>query len=211
MTNYLGDFAEDSTIYIPPFTTVAGAGGLVAPLSAFEAADLVIYKDNGASQKTSANGVTMTSPFDSVVGVHAVTIDTSNDTGDTGFWVAGADYSVMLLPDETVDGQTVGACIATFSIENRGSLRYRRSVEGIIIAVVGTGSTLTDIVLSSVSPALVVTDQFKGKNVYFPNSTTTAALKGQATDITGCIVAGQHLTVTALTTAPVNGDLIIIS
>lgn len=116
--NYLGDFAEDATVYVP-LTTHAAAGGAVAPSTAFEAADIRIYKNGSATEKTTTNGITMTSPFDSVTGLHAITIDTSNDTGDSGFWTTAADYWVVLVPDETVDSQTVVAVVATFSIENR--------------------------------------------------------------------------------------------
>jgi len=115
---YMGDYADDSTVRIF-FTTSDGSGGAVAPSTAFEAADVVIYKNNSATQKASTNGITMTSPFDSVTGLHLVEIDCSNDTGDAGFWATGNDYSVVLSPDETVDSQTVVAAIAQFSIENR--------------------------------------------------------------------------------------------
>lgn len=116
--SYLGDFAEDATVRFM-FTTHAQSGAPAAPSSAFEAADLVIYKDGSATQKATTNGVTMTSPFDSTTGLHAVAIDTSNDTGDTGFWAAGSDYTVVLAPDETVDGVAVVKVIAQFSIANR--------------------------------------------------------------------------------------------
>ena len=103
---YLGDFADDSTVRIF-FATNAAAGGAVAPSSALESADVTIYKDNSATQKATTNGLTMTSPFDSIVGLHLLEIDCSNDTGDAGFWATGSDYSVILNPDETVDSQTV--------------------------------------------------------------------------------------------------------
>ena len=131
---YLGDFAEDATVHVPPFTTNDREGAAVAPSSAFEAADLLIYKDNGATQKATTNGVTMTSPFDSVTGLHVVDIDTSVDTGDTGFWTTGSDYSVVLSPDETVDGKTVVATLATFSIQNR----YMRGTDSAALASVVT-------------------------------------------------------------------------
>lgn len=118
--SYLGDFGEDEIVYVP-ITTNTSAGAAVAPSSAFEAADVTIYKDGSATQKTSTNGLTMTSPFDSITGLHTLAIDTGNDTGDSGFWVTGSDYAVVLNPDETVDSQTVVATIATFSIENRFS------------------------------------------------------------------------------------------
>ena len=49
--SYLGDIAEDATIDFM-LTTNDSSGGAVAPSSAFEAADLVIYKDNSATQKS---------------------------------------------------------------------------------------------------------------------------------------------------------------
>lgn len=117
MSTDLGDRIEDSTVRIM-FTTVDGAGGLVAPSTAFENADVNIYKDGSATQKTTTNGITMTSPFDSIVGLHLLAIDTNNNTGDASFWERGSDYDVVLVPDETVDGETVGK-VWSFSIENR--------------------------------------------------------------------------------------------
>lgn len=139
--NYLGDFAEDVTVHLPPFTTNDREGAAVAPSSAFEAADLIIYKDNGATQKATTNGVTMTSPFDSITGLHVVDIDTSNDTGDAGFWTTGADYSVVLSPDETIDGKTVVATLATFSIQNR----YMRGTDSAALASVCTEARLAEL------------------------------------------------------------------
>lgn len=103
------------------FSTHASAGANVAPNSAFEAADIRIYRAaNGAAfsatQRASANGVTMTSPFDSLVGYHDVDIDLT-DNSDAGFYAAGYLYAVVLAPDETVDGQTLtGVVLAYFEI-----------------------------------------------------------------------------------------------
>lgn len=104
------------------FSTHAGTGGNVAPLSAFEAADLRIYKAAdgaafSATQRSSANGITMTSPFDSLTGFHDVDIDLTDNT-DAGFYAAGGFYSVVLAPDtETIDGQTItGLVLAYFEI-----------------------------------------------------------------------------------------------
>jgi len=114
---WLGDFTEDHTSVVCMFTTHAATGAPVAPSSAFEAADVKIYKNGNAAEKTTTNGVTMTSPFDSVTGLHCVTIDTSNDTGDGGFWVAGAVYTLVLSPDETVDSVAVAKVIGQFGIQ----------------------------------------------------------------------------------------------
>jgi len=119
VTSYLGDFAEDATVEIP-FTTENSSGAAFAPSTTFESDDVKIYKNGSATQKTATDGLTLVSPFDSITGLHHLTIDTSNDTNDTGFWVAGADYTVILDPsDETIDGQIVVYILATFSIENR--------------------------------------------------------------------------------------------
>lgn len=114
---YLGDYAVDATVQVP-FTTNDGNGGRVAPNSAFENTDVRIYKNASATQRTGVSGVTMTSPFNSMVGVHWVTIDLS-DNDDAGFYAAGNDYTVVLYPDETVDGESVSSILATFSIQNR--------------------------------------------------------------------------------------------
>ncbi len=119
--SWLGDYTEDHTAVVCMFTTHASTGAPVAPASAFEAADVKIYKNGNAAEKTTTNGVTMTSPFDSVTGLHCVTIDTSNDTGDGGFWVAGAVYTLVLSPDETVDSVAVAKVIGQFGLELVGS------------------------------------------------------------------------------------------
>lgn len=103
------------------FSTHAATGGNVAPNSAFEAADLRIYRAAdgaafSATQRSSANGITMTSPFDSLTGFHDVDIDLTDNT-DAGFYAAGYLYAVVLAPDETVDGQTLtGVVLAYFEI-----------------------------------------------------------------------------------------------
>jgi hypothetical protein len=103
------------------FTTHEAAGANVAPSSAFEAADLRIYKATdgaalSATQRSSASGITMTSPFDSLTGVHSVTIDLTDNT-DAGFFSSGCYYEVMLCPDETIDGQTItGVCLCSFEV-----------------------------------------------------------------------------------------------
>lgn len=75
--------------------------------------------------------------------------------------------------------------------------------------VVTSGATTTSIPTSSLVPAATVTDQFKGRIVVFSEDTATAALRGQATDITGSS-SGGVLTVTALTTSPASGDTFTI-
>lgn len=124
----LGDFTEDSTVRVV-LSTNNTSGAAVAPSSAFEADDFRIYKNGSATQKATTNGITVASPFDSVTGLHTLEIDTSNDTGDSGFWTTGADYWIIAVPDETVDSQTVIAPIAVFSIQNRYSSARLAAIE----------------------------------------------------------------------------------
>jgi hypothetical protein len=103
------------------FTTHDAAGANVAPSSAFEAADLSIYKATdgaafSATKRSSANGITMTSPFNSLTGVHDVDIDLTDNT-DAGFYAVSCRYMVILTPDETVDTQALtGVVLAYFEI-----------------------------------------------------------------------------------------------
>lgn len=79
----------------------------------------------------------------------------------------------------------------------------------VVRGVVTTGATTTSIPTSALTPASGVTDQFVGRVVIFEADTSTANLRGQSTVITGS-TAGGTLTVTALTTAPANGDRFMI-
>lgn len=97
------------------FTTNSAAGAAVAPSGAFGTDDVVIYKDNSATQRSSTSGWTVTSPFDSVTGQHLFSADLSDNT-DAGFYASGHKYTVMLVPNETVDSQTVVAVIGEFII-----------------------------------------------------------------------------------------------
>jgi hypothetical protein len=111
------DRALGSTVRLR-FTTTDSNGAPVAPSSAFVAADFRIYKDGSATEKTTTNGITVTSPFDSVTGRHLIEIDTSNSTGDSGFWASGSAYFVELNTAKTVNSQSVsGLEIGSFSLE----------------------------------------------------------------------------------------------
>ncbi len=112
------DRALGSTIRIYFTTHTLSTGVVVAPSSALAAADFRIYKDGSATEKATANGVTVTSPFDSVAGTHLIEIDTSNTTGDSGFWASGSSYRVVINTAKTVDSKNPsGVCVGEFSLE----------------------------------------------------------------------------------------------
>lgn len=113
--SYLGNVKASSTVHFK-FSTHGADGAPIAPSSAFEAADISIYKDGSATQRNTAAGITMTSPFDLVTGLHHLAIDLSDNT-DAGFYAAGSTYEVLLAPDETVDGVAVLKVIGRFTID----------------------------------------------------------------------------------------------
>ena len=112
--DHYGQVDASSTVYIY-FTTHAQTGAAVAPSTAFEAADVRVYKNGSATQRASEVGYTMTSPFDTVTGLHLIAIDLSDNT-DAGFYAAGSRYTVILVPDETVDSLAVVRVLADFTI-----------------------------------------------------------------------------------------------
>ncbi len=153
---YLGDFSANESIEMT-FTTNDGSGGNVAPSAAFDNADFNIYKDGSATEKTTTTGVTVESPFDSIVGLHRVSIDMSLDTS---FFTSGSDYKVVLATAKTVDGETVQTTVAEFSVENRAAYTAVSN-----IGTGGTGATNYAITDDNVDGALAVGGVFVGSEV----------------------------------------------
>jgi hypothetical protein len=105
---YLGDYNEDDVVHFLWSTNDADGASITRATNG----TVQVYKDNGTSQTTA--GVTDTEDFDSLTGIHACSIDLSSDA----FYAPGADYAVV-LSGATIDGQSVNAVLAHFSIENR--------------------------------------------------------------------------------------------
>lgn len=104
---YLGNIALSQTLSFL-FSTNDGGGAAVAPSTA---GTVSVYKDGDTSQTTT--GATYTPSFDGVTGVNLVQIATSD-----AFYAAGHDYTIV-LSGAVIDGETVNAVLATFSIEHR--------------------------------------------------------------------------------------------
>lgn len=151
----LGDVVAGSTVRFK-FTTHGADGAPLAPSSAFEAADLLIYKDGSATQRSSANGITMTSPFDSIVGLHHVDIDLSDNT-DAGFYAAGSVYEVVLSPDETIAGLASVTVVARFAIQRQLETGYTLDdlIRVIAAATAGklSGAATTTVTIRDVADA----------------------------------------------------------
>lgn len=121
---------------------------------------------------------------------------------------ADTDNIQTRLPAALVGGR-MDANVSAINGATGGVTAFDRSTRAIVEGTVGAASTTTNIITSSLAPAATVADQFKGRIVIFDEDTTTANLRGQASDITANTALGV-LTVTALTTAPVSGDTFVI-
>lgn len=124
---------------------------------------------------------------------------------------ADLDNIQTRIPAALVGGR-MDADLGAIGASTTALTAFKRAVQGNVIGTVGAASTTTSIVTSAVTPATSVADQLKGRILVFADDTTTAALRGQATDITASSAsATPTLTVTALTTAPVSGETFTIT
>jgi len=114
---YLGNFAEDATVHVMFNTFTSDDPSASVTITDFVNTDVHIHKDAGLTQRNNAAGITVSVDFDGITGSHMIVIDTSDDTVG-GFWVTGSDYFVR-IEGTTVDGATINAMVAQFSIENR--------------------------------------------------------------------------------------------
>lgn len=117
--SYLGDYAEDFADLNFKFNTRQFSTG--APFALAGTPVVSVYKSNDATQTTA--GITLTNPFDSVVGLMHVNIDLSADA----FYVTGEDYQVVLTAGTVDSVSVIGAVLADFSIENR----FMRGTDGV--------------------------------------------------------------------------------
>ena len=138
-----------------------------------------------------------------------------------GLLISGSNSGTTTLGALTVTGATTltGALTSTnasndlrLGATERG-LQRDKIIERTVIrgtAATGTLST-TQMTTTGMSPAMTAANQLAGQILMFDHDTTTAALRGQKTDITASSAAANPLlTFTALTTAPANGDTFTI-
>ena len=103
-----------------------------------------------------------------------------------------------------------GAVVETLADDQSGidDIKVVTDEQGnhVVSGTVGSGSTTTTVATGLTT----VTDQFNGKVVTFSEDTTTVALRGQSTSVSGTDGSG-NLTVVAITNAPVNGDTFVLT
>ncbi|MGB2806338.1 MAG: hypothetical protein WBC22_01250, partial [Sedimentisphaerales bacterium] len=118
MVPYLGDFAEDDTVYLMFNTFTSDDPSASSTITNFINTDVHIHKDDGLTQRNNAAGITVSVNFDGITGSHMIKIDTSDDTV-AAFWVTGSEYFVR-IEGATVDAATINAVVGHFSIERAG-------------------------------------------------------------------------------------------
>jgi hypothetical protein len=101
----------------------------------FAAADILIYKDGGTTERASTAGFTATTDFDAKTGKHLAIIDLADNT-TANFYTAGSEYLVA-IDSVTVDAVTVGAWVARFRIG------YPNAILDTTIATLSTQTSFT--------------------------------------------------------------------
>jgi len=129
---YLGDYEEDDRLYFCWSTNDKSGASITRATDG----TIKVYKGTGSGECTT--GITDTKDFDGITGVHNCMIDLSTDA----FYTPGSDYSVVLA-GAVIDGETVNAVLATFSIENRfaGSSLFKKAAKMLTNKAVQNKST----------------------------------------------------------------------
>lgn len=184
-----------STVRID-FTTHDTTGALVAPSSAFASSDFRVYKDGSASEKTTTNGISVTSPFDSITGKHLIEIDTNNSTGDSGFWAAGSEYRVEVSSAKTVASIVQsGVTVGRFRLVATGVLRPATDGRTLVVDANGLADANT-VKLGPTGSGTAQTARDLGASVLLSPGTGTGQL-----DITSGVVKANWVQIigTAIT------------
>lgn len=184
----LGTVRPGSTIRIP-FSSFDKDDGSSITMTNYAAADILVYKDGGTTERASTSGFTATTDFDTKTGKHLAVIDLADNT-TSGFWNAGSEYLVA-IDAVTVDAVTTGGWIARFRIGYPGAL---------LDTTIATLSTQTSFTLTA-GPA--EDDAINGRVVLI-HDIASAVQVGQAivADYTGStktvtLVAGTTFTAAA--------------
>lgn len=188
--------AIQTATFIRTGTAQAGAASTITLDSGASATDN-LYQD-AAVVVTSGTGAGQVRTILSYVGSTKVATITPA-------WATNPDNTSVfyVLPKGQAD-------IGAINGNSGGASRLDRSARAITLGTVGSGSTTTSIVTSSLSPSASANGQFVGSIVSFDKDTTTANLRGQKTSISAS-TSGGVLTVTALTDAPVASDTFTIT
>ena len=95
----LGTVRPGATIYIPFQTYSSDDPSASMTITGLAVTDIEIYKNGSATQRTSDAGYSLLDSdgidFDSTTGIHGFSVNLADNT-DTGFYVAGGQYWVVV-------------------------------------------------------------------------------------------------------------------
>lgn len=199
---------EVQTRTIAAVTVVNGLAANVITAAA-TAADFTTEIQAGLA--TAADLATVATYIDTEVAAIKAVTDALPNAGALTTIQSDLDNIQTRIPAALVGGR-MDADIGAIGTSTTALAAFKRAVQGNVIGTVGAASTTTSIVTSAVTPATSTADSLKGRILTFSDDTTTVALRGQSTDITASSASATPvLTVTALTTAAVSGDVFSIT
>lgn len=137
MYPYLGDYVLGDSITF--FFHTFNSSGASVTITGLAVGDIQIYKGSSMTQRASTAGFTLVDTdgidVDSITGIHAIKIDTGDNT-DAGFYANGNDYTVV-ISTISVDSQTVSFIVGSFSLANR-TIRPDGEPQGVVRIPSGT-------------------------------------------------------------------------
>ncbi len=145
MSGFLLDSYPAGTVIKALFNTYNSSGASVT-VTGLAAADIEIYANGSTTQRSSDNGYTVDDDFDSITGIHLISIDLGDNT-DAGFYAVGSQYNVV-LSSITVDSQTVNFVLGTFRIMTA------EATAGSVPATIAVGA----LAASSITATAIATD-----------------------------------------------------
>jgi len=133
---YLGDFEDDKLVCFCFCTNDKNGAAITYTGGSAPNYGVSIYRDDDTVENTT--GIVVTKDFDGITGIHNFRLDLAADT----FYATEYDYSIV-LSGVTIDGETVNAVLATFSIENRfaGSSVFKKAAKLLVNKAVQNKAT----------------------------------------------------------------------
>ena len=186
MIPYLGDFAEDATVYIAFNTFDSNDPSASATITNLADADIYVHKD-GSIANLVTDGASVVIDFDGITGSHVITIDTSAHAD----YSVGSDYMVR-IEGATVDAGTINAVVGHFSIENR----YNAAAVDLANATDGLGAIKA---ILDTSGVVLQADQAVNATKISGSATAADNLEASALGIITGVAAAGTLTTTTMT------------
>jgi hypothetical protein len=172
--------------------------------AAATAADFTTEVTSGLAQE--ATLATVAGYLDTEIAAIKAVTDALPNAGALTTIQSDLDNIQTRIPAALISGR-MDVTLTAIGDDTTALTAFKRAVLSNVVGTCAALSSTTSIITSALTPAGAAADQFKGRILTFDKDTTTAALRGQATDITASTnAATPTFTVTALTTAPASGD-----